>query len=190
MTDFAATVPADVLLKEGMCDRGHGLWHPSQKVLRFTFLARLLQSVCDATLLDCVEAGNTPEKWKVKLAALLGGSASACAILMSHVCLETTTCTCEEFMENFNDVFSNEAQKRWGSKYIQEKTKVLGNQNSSRRKEMEIDNIKVDILTNGESTKNLGQIVTFQQQETTEIKNRIRPAWATFYKYKQELTSK
>ena len=35
-----------------------------------------------------------------------------------------------------------------------------------------------------------GQLITFQQQETTEIKNRIRPAWARFHKHKQELTSK
>ena len=33
-------------------------------------------------------------------------------------------------------------------------------------------------------------MVTFQQQESNEIKNRIRAAWATFHKYKQELTSK
>ena len=39
------------------------------------------------------------------------------------------------------------------------------------------------------SEKN-GQMVTFEQQETTEIKNRIRDAWATFYTYKQEFTSK
>ena len=31
----------------------------------------------------------------------------------------------------------------------------------------------------------LGQLITFQQQETTEIKNRIRAAWATFHKYRQ-----
>ena len=36
----------------------------------------------------------------------------------------------------------------------------------------------------------LGQLITFQHQETTEIKNRIRTAWATFHKYRQELTSK
>ena len=34
------------------------------------------------------------------------------------------------------------------------------------------------------------QTITFLQQETTEIKNRIRAAWATFHKYRQELTSK
>ena len=32
-------------------------------------------------------------------------------------------------------------------------------------------------------------MITFQQQETTEIKNRIRAAWATFHMYRQELTS-
>ena len=33
-------------------------------------------------------------------------------------------------------------------------------------------------------------MITFQQQETTEIRNRIRAAWATFHKYRQELTSR
>ena len=46
-----------------------------------------------------------------------------------------------------------------------------------------------EILTKEESTKYLGQTTTFQQQETTEIKNRLRAAWETFYIYKQELTS-
>ena len=33
-------------------------------------------------------------------------------------------------------------------------------------------------------------MITFQQQETTEIKNRVRAVWATFHTYRQELTSK
>ena len=33
-------------------------------------------------------------------------------------------------------------------------------------------------------------MITFQQQETTEIGNRTRAAWATLHKYRQELTSK
>ena len=32
-------------------------------------------------------------------------------------------------------------------------------------------------------------MVTFLQQETTEIRDRIRAAWATFHKYRQDLTS-
>ena len=50
------------------------------------------------------------------------------------------------------------------------KTTTLRNQCSSRRKEIEVDSIKVEILTKEERTKHLGQIVTFQQQETTDIK--------------------
>ena len=55
---------------------------------------------------------------------------------------------------------------------------------------MQVDDIKIEILTRGESVRYLGQMITFGQQETTEIKNRIRAAWATFHKYRQELTSK
>ena len=51
-----------------------------------------------------------------------------------------------------------------------EKTKILGNQSLNIRKEIEIDELKVEILT-------LGQMITFQQQESTEIRNRIRAAW-------------
>ena len=54
------------------------------------------------------------------------------------------------------------------------------------RREVPIDNIKVEILTK----EDLGQTITFQQQETIEIMNRIRAAWVSFYTYKQELTSK
>ena len=68
------------------------------------------------------------------------------------------------------------------------KTKVLSNQSSlcsEMKKEMQIDDIKIEILTRSESVRHLGQLITFQQQETTEIKNRIRAAWATFHKYRQ-----
>ena len=70
------------------------------------------------------------------------------------------------------------------------KTKILSNRSPNNRKEIETDNIKVEILTREESTTYLGQMIIFQQQETTEIRNRIRAAWATFRKYRQELTSK
>ena len=69
-------------------------------------------------------------------------------------------------------------------------TKILSNQGSDTRKETEIDHVKVEILTRRECTKYLGQMITFQQQETTEIRNRIRAVWATFHKYRQELTSR
>ena len=69
------------------------------------------------------------------------------------------------------------------------KTKILSNQSSDTKKEIEVDDIEIEILTRGESVRYLGQTFTFLQQEKTEIKNRIRAAWATFHKYRQELTS-
>ena len=50
--------------------------------------------------------------------------------------------------------------------------------------------MKIEILTRNESVKYLCQKISFYQQETTEIKSRIRAAWATFHKYRQESTSK
>ena len=70
------------------------------------------------------------------------------------------------------------------------KTKILSNQSSDTRKEIETDDIKVEIMAREESTKYLGQMITFQQQETTEIRNRIRAARASFHKYRQELKSR
>ena len=70
----------------------------------------------------------------------------------------------------------------------QGKTKILSSQRSNSGKEIKTDNIKVEILTKEESAKDLGEMVTFQQQETTEIKNSIRATWATFHKYKRKLT--
>ena len=72
-----------------------------------------------------------------------------------------------------------------------EKTKILSNQstiNSDTIKEPEVEDMKIEILTRNESVKYLGQKISFHHQETTEIKNRISSAWATFRKYRQELT--
>ena len=83
--------------------------------------------------------------------------------------------------------------EKMGFRIHTEKTKILSNQSSlssDTEKEMQVDDIKIEILTRGESVRYLGQTITFRPQETTEIKNRIRAAWATFHKCKQELTSK
>ena len=45
-------------------------------------------------------------------------------------------------------------------------------------------------MTKNESVKYLGHRISFHQQETLEIKSRIRAAWVTFHKHRQELTSK
>ena len=62
-----------------------------------------------------------------------------------------------------------------GLKIHQGKTKILSNQSSSRRNEMVIDNIKVEILTKEESTKYLGQVVTFQnrRQSSSRIESGL-----------------
>ena len=86
-----------------------------------------------------------------------------------------------------------ESTEKVGLRIYPGKTKVLSNQSSlcsDTKKEMQIDDVKIEILTRSESVRYLGQLISFQQQETTEIKNRIRAAWATFHKYRQELTSK
>ena len=83
-----------------------------------------------------------------------------------------------------------QSTERVGLTIHADKTKILSNQSSNRRKEVAINNLKVEILLACESTRYLAQTVTLQQQETAEIKIRIRAAWASFYRYKQELTSK
>ena len=88
--------------------------------------------------------------------------------------------------------FKNSTEKV-GLRIHPDKTKIPSNQsttNSNTKKQVEVDGMKIEILTRNESVKYLGQKISFYQQETTEIKSRIRAAWATFHKYRQELKSK
>ena len=71
-----------------------------------------------------------------------------------------------------------------------DKTKILSNQVKVKAKEIDVENIKVEILGKAASARYLGQKITFEDQETEEIKNRLKAAWAAFHKYRQELTSK
>ena len=71
-----------------------------------------------------------------------------------------------------------------------DKTKILSNQDKVKAKEIEVDNIKIEILGKTASARYFGQKITFEDQETEEIKNRLKAAWAAFHKYRQELTSK
>ena len=85
------------------------------------------------------------------------------------------------------------ATEKVGLRIHPDKTKILSNQstiNSDTKKHLEVDDMSIEILTRNESVKYLGQRISFYQQETTEIKSRIRAAWATFHKYRQELTLK
>ena len=88
---------------------------------------------------------------------------------------------------------SRKVLKKVGLRIHPDKTKILSNQsiiNSDTKKDLEVEDMKIEILTRKENVKYLGQRISFYQQETTEIKNRIRAAWTTFRKYRQELTSK
>ena len=75
---------------------------------------------------------------------------------------------------------SREVRRKWESESIQER-KNLSNKSSNIRK-IEIDDTKAETSTTEDWTKDLGRMITFQQEETTEIRNRIRASWATFHK--------
>ena len=85
-----------------------------------------------------------------------------------------------------------DATEKVGLRIHPDKTKILSNESSmnSDRKIHKIGDIDIEILAKSESMKYLGQRISFHQQESLEIKSRIRAAWATFHKYRQELTSK
>ena len=84
------------------------------------------------------------------------------------------------------------ATEKVGLRIHPDKTKILSQStiNTDTKKHIEVGDMSIEILTRNESVKYLGQRISFYQQETIEIKSRIRAAWATFHKYRQELTSK
>ena len=71
-----------------------------------------------------------------------------------------------------------------------DKAKILSNQDKVRAKEITVNNIKIEVFAKGDSERYLGQKITFEEQETEDIKNRLKAVWAAFHKYRQELTSK
>ena len=73
---------------------------------------------------------------------------------------------------------------------IHPKTTIFTNQRSNRQSEATIDDIEEEVLPISEKAKYLGQTITFEQKETTEKQSRIRAAWATFSRYRQELSSR
>ena len=53
-----------------------------------------------------------------------------------------------------------------------DKTKILRNQDEVKAKEITVDNIKIEVLGKGDSARYLGQKITFEEQETEEIKKQ------------------
>ena len=77
------------------------------------------------------------------------------------------------------------ATEKVGLRIHPDKTKILSNQstiNSNTKRHIKVGEMSIEILTKNESVKYLGQRISFHQQETLEIKSRIRAAWATFHK--------
>ena len=78
-----------------------------------------------------------------------------------------------------------EATEKVGLTIHTNKTKILSNESSMNpdtRRYMKIGDMDIEILAKSESVKYLGQRISFYQQETLEIKSRIRAAWTTFRK--------
>ena len=72
---------------------------------------------------------------------------------------------------------SRKVLKKWDLGFIQKRREFSATGASSTRtqkKELQIEDMKIEILTRNESVKYLGQKISFHHQETTEIKNRIR----------------
>ena len=85
-------------------------------------------------------------------------------------------------------------QRKWDSGSTQTRRRFSATRAPSilntTRHDNEVGEMSIEIFTKNESVKYLGQRISFHQQETLEIKSRIRAAWTTFHKYRQELTSK
>ena len=87
-------------------------------------------------------------------------------------------------------VSSSPGQKQWVWESTQTRRKYSVTRSKVKVNEITVDNIKIEVLNKGDSARYLGQKITFEEQETGEIKNRLKAAWAAFHKYRQELTSK
>ena len=100
--------------------------------------------------------------------------------------------TSKEQIRNMMCEFKD-ATEKVGLRIHPDKTKILSDQsnmNSDTKRYIKIGEMSTEILAKNVSVEYLGQRISFHQQETLEIKSRIRAAWTTFHKYRQELTSK
>ena len=74
----------------------------------------------------------------------------------------------------------------WESTHTRQKYSVT----RTRRRQKRWSTTSKLNIAKGDSARYLGQRITFEEQETEEIKNRLKAAWAAFHKYRQEFTSK
>ena len=69
--------------------------------------------------------------------------------------------------------------EKMGLKIHPDKTKIFLNQKSNKQKEVEVNNITVEILPPAGKAKYLAQTITFEQQEAIDRKSRVRCAWSS-----------
>ena len=84
-----------------------------------------------------------------------------------------------------DDVLLLSSSKEHLRKMLYEFSATRASSTRTQKKELKIEDMKIEILTRSESVKYLVQKISIHHQETTEIKNRIRAAWATFRKYRK-----
>ena len=126
-------------------------------------LSRLLfNTVLQAALKDGLE------RWREKdMGISLGDQQADCLSNLRFADDVTLFSTSLEQLRSMMCDFKK-SRESVGLKIHPEKTKILSNQGSNRKKEVKIDNMK-------ERAKYLGQTITFEQQGTTEIKSRSDP---------------
>ena len=83
--------------------------------------------------------------------------------------------------------------EKWDSEFIQLRRKFSATRASwtrTQKRNLKWKTWKSKYWPEMKAWNVLGQKISINQQETTEIKRRIRAVWATFHKYRQQLTSK
>ena len=98
---------------------------------------------------------------------------------------ETTTTTASQISD-----FVDEVLLFASSEYIQKRQNSSATRARTVGKKLRLATPKSRYQQEKKAQNIFHKTITFQHQETTEIRNRIMAAWATFRKYKQELTSK
>ena len=67
------------------------------------------------------------------------------------------------------------------------KNKILSDKKSHGLREIEIDEMRIEILPLEGKEKYLGQAITFEDQDSVEIQHRFRSAWAACAHHRREL---
>ena len=126
--------------------------------------------LCYSTLCCNTHCGRTWDRWQeTRKGIMLSDATEDCLTNLrfaDDVLLFSTS------LNKLRDMLCEfkSAQRRGSRKIHPDKTKILSNQDKMKVKEIEVDNIKIEILGKTASARYLGQKITFEDQETEEIK--------------------